>query len=289
MQRQPLATVLKAQLLKLSIAAMALAGAAAQAQQGAVDGGWDAYGADTGSTKYTGLDQINAANVNDLEIVWRRPALDQYYFDLNPQQRFSSTWNAAPLVKNGVAYITNGVGLVEAFDPGTGTTLWVQEPVGGAEGIAGAPTRGAAYWSDADDERIFVQRGTYLYALNASTGATYPDFGVDGRADLQLMPAEFERFRWGGVPMVVGDVVIIGQSMSDNFDAKEAYRRAALDLQYHSPAGPVWHRHLAGPILVLHRSFPGLGSVQCRPGIGPGLYAHLLLHQRYVWRPSHRR
>jgi glucose dehydrogenase len=224
MQRQPLATVLKAQLLKLSIAAMALAGAAAQAQQGAVDGGWDAYGADTGSTKYTGLDQINAANVNDLEIVWRRPALDQYYFDLNPQQRFSSTWNAAPLVKNGVAYITNGVGLVEAFDPGTGTTLWVQEPVGGAEGIAGAPTRGAAYWSDADDERIFVQRGTYLYALNASTGATYPDFGVDGRADLQLMPAEFERFRWGGVPMVVGDVVIIGQSMSDNFDAKEAYR-----------------------------------------------------------------
>jgi quinoprotein glucose dehydrogenase len=38
------------------------------------------------------------------------------------------------------------------------------------------------------------------------------------------MPAEFERFRWGGVPMVVRDVVVIGQAMSDNFSNKEAFR-----------------------------------------------------------------
>ena len=38
------------------------------------------------------------------------------------------------------------------------------------------------------------------------------------------MPPEFERYRWGGVPMVVRDVIVLGQSMSDTFDAKEAYR-----------------------------------------------------------------
>ena len=159
------------------------------AGQGALNGEWQAYGADTGSTKYTGLDQINADNVGDLEVVWRRPALDQYYVDLNPRQRYSTSWNGAPIIYNGVAYITNGVGLVEAFDPGSGETIWVQEPVGGVEGLPGAPTRGAAYWSDDSEERIFVQRGTHLYALDPQTGEPSPGFGEDGRVDLQLMPA----------------------------------------------------------------------------------------------------
>jgi len=194
-------------------------------QRGAQDGGWQAFGADTGSTKYTPLDQIDADNVNDLEIVWRRPALDQSFVDINPNQRYSTSWNAAPLVVDGVAYITNGVGLVEAFDPGTGETIWVQEPPGGAEGLPGANTRGAAYWTDGDDKRIIAQRGTYLYALNAETGETYPDFGTNGRANLQLTPPETsERYRWGGVPMVVGDVIITGQSMNDTFENKEASR-----------------------------------------------------------------
>lgn len=207
----------------LTICAAVFSGAL-QAQYGAQDGGWDAYGADNGATKYTGLDQIDASNVNQLEIAWRRPALDQYYVDLNPNQRYSTAWNSAPLIKNGVAYVTNGIGLVESFDPVSGETLWVQQPVGGVEGLPGAVTRGAAYWSEGDDERILVQRGTYLYALDAKTGAMIPSFGEDGRADLQLMPAEFERYRWGGVPMVVRDVVIVGQSMSDTFDNKEAFR-----------------------------------------------------------------
>ena len=114
--------------------------------------------------------------------------------------------------------------MVEAFHPGTGETLWVQEPPGGAEGLPGASTRGVAYWSEGDEQRLFVQRGTFLYALDPADGKTFDDFGVDGRVDLQLFPVEFERFRWGGVPMVVRDVVVIGQAMSDTFPNKEAFR-----------------------------------------------------------------
>jgi len=195
-----------------------------RAGQGARDGEWQAYGGDTGSTKYTALDGINVENVADLEVVWRRPGLDQQYLDINPTQRYTSNWNAAPLIINRVGYVTNGVGLVEAFHPGTGETLWVQEPPGGAEGLPGASTRGVAYWSEGDEQRLFVQRGTFLYALNPEDGKTFDDFGVDGRVDLQLFPVEFERFRWGGVPMVVRDVVVIGQAMSDTFPNKEAFR-----------------------------------------------------------------
>ena len=49
-----------------------------RAGQGARDGEWQAFGGDEGSTKYTALDGINIDNVADLEVVWRRPALDQY-------------------------------------------------------------------------------------------------------------------------------------------------------------------------------------------------------------------
>lgn len=193
-------------------------------QLGGDDGQWQAYGADNGSTKYTALAQINASNVNRLQIAWRRPALDQQLVELNPNQRFSSNYVAAPIMVDGIAYIPNGVGLVEAFNPGTGETLWVQQPPGGVDGLPGAPTRGVAIWKGQEDVRVFVQRGTFLYALNAKTGDTYSDFGIEGKVNLQLMPEEFERFRWGGVPMVVGDVVIIGQAMSDNFDSRQAYR-----------------------------------------------------------------
>jgi glucose dehydrogenase len=198
-----------------------VAGASTQAPQ---EGEWGAYGADTGNTKYTGLDQINASNVADLEIAWRRPALDPHFTEMNPQQRYSSTWISAPIVRNGMAFVPNGVGLVEAFNPGTGETIWVQEPVGGVEGLPGAGTRGVAYWSEGDDRRILIQRGTFLYALNADNGQPISSFGVDGRADLQLMPTGSELFRWGGVPMVVRDVVVIGQSMADTFSNKEAFR-----------------------------------------------------------------
>jgi quinoprotein glucose dehydrogenase len=194
------------------------------AQTGAIDGEWQAYGGDIGSTKYTPLDQIDASNIDQLQIAWRRPALDSFYTDLNPNQRFSNNYVAAAIINDGIAYIPNGVGLVEAFNPGTGETLWVQQPPGGLEGLPGAPTRGAAFWSDGDNTRVFSQRGTYLYALDAKTGEADADFGNQGRVDLQLMPEEFERFRWGGVPMIIRDVVIIGQAMSDSFDSKEAFR-----------------------------------------------------------------
>jgi quinoprotein glucose dehydrogenase len=194
------------------------------AQTGAIAGEWQAYGGDIGSTKYTPLDQINASNIDELQIAWQRPALDSFYTDLNPNQRFSNNYVAAAIINDGIGYIPNGVGLVEAFNPGSGETLWVQQPPGGVEGLPGAPTRGAAFWSDGDNSRILSQRGTYLYALDAKTGEADLSFGNQGRVDLQLMPEEFERFRWGGVPMVIRDVVIIGQAMSDSFDSKEAFR-----------------------------------------------------------------
>ncbi len=45
--------------------------AAVVGQTGAADGEWRYYGGDAGGTRYAPLDQIDRANVADLEIKWR--------------------------------------------------------------------------------------------------------------------------------------------------------------------------------------------------------------------------
>ncbi len=50
----------------------------ANAQHGApANGEWPTYGGDLGSTKYSPLDQIDAHNFGDLEIVWRWESIDR--------------------------------------------------------------------------------------------------------------------------------------------------------------------------------------------------------------------
>jgi quinoprotein glucose dehydrogenase len=41
------------------------------AQSGAKNGEWPTYGADLGNTRYSPLDQINAANFGKLQVAWR--------------------------------------------------------------------------------------------------------------------------------------------------------------------------------------------------------------------------
>jgi len=197
----------------------------AAAQQGATDGQWRAFAADIGATKYSSVDQINKDNVVNLRSAWRRPAVDQSILDKVPGLRYGDFFGATPLMVEGVLYSPNGVGLVEAFDPGTGETIWVQEPFNeGPAAYRGTYTRGVAYWTDGTDRRILVQRGQELIALDARTGKPYPDFGEGGRVDLTTGLAEGARYRWGGAPTVVRDVVVVGQSMSDTFQTKEDVR-----------------------------------------------------------------
>ena len=100
------------------------------------NGEWRSYCGDAGSTKYAPLDQINKDNVKKLRIAWRRPAVDPQLAARDPELQVPNNFRATPLMVSGVLYSPNGVGLVEAFDPGTGKTIWVQEPAGRPGGLA---------------------------------------------------------------------------------------------------------------------------------------------------------
>ena len=199
--------------------------APAAAQYGVSDGEWHYYNGDIGATKYSPLDQINKSNVADLRIAWRRPSVDPSISDKISSLSLGDRFRATPLMIDGVLYSPNGVGLVEVFNAGTGATIWLQEPLDeGLQAYRGTSTRGVAYWADGNDERILVQRGEYLIALNLKTGRPRPDFGEGGRVDLTAGLGEGARYRWTGASLVVRDVVVLGQSMLDTFMTKEDVR-----------------------------------------------------------------
>jgi len=184
------------------------------AQQGAVNGEWRHYGGDAGGTKYSPLDQINATNVRQLQIVWRWKSEN-----FGPRPQFN--WQVTPLMIDGVLYLTAGVSRAAvAVDGATGETLWTYRLDEGVRG-AQAPrlnNRGLAYWSDrARDARVLmVSPGYHLVALDAKTGRPIPAFGKDGIVDLwEGLDRKVEPGQIGSSspPMIVGDVVVVGSAL----------------------------------------------------------------------------
>ncbi len=208
---------------KLTIAFAALATIAillpgsAVAQQGTNDGEWRVYGGDPGHTRYAGLDQIDASNVGDLDVVWRWTGRN---FGPNPNIRSSTT----PLMVDGVLYATAGMRrAVVAIDAGTGETLWtwsLREDERLSVAPRPNPGRGVGYWEDGrGNARILVVTpGYHMAALDASTGVPVAEFGRDGIVDLM----EGHRARDGidlvgtigssSPPTIVGDVVVVGSA-----------------------------------------------------------------------------
>ena len=180
-----------ARLVVTSALLLAFAGSL-QAQQGATKGEWRYYGGDQGNTRYSPLDQINARNVKELEIVWRWKA-DNF----GPTPDYN--WEVTPLMIGGVLYFTAGSRRdVVAVNAATGETLWMYRLDEGERGDR-APrkqNRGLAYWTDGrDDTRLLlVTPGYQLVALDAKTGPPHPDVrqGRDRRAHRRSRPRRRE-------------------------------------------------------------------------------------------------
>src|SRR5215813_6471734 len=185
------------------------------AQSGAKNGEWRTYGGDLGNTHYSPLDQINAANFNNLSVAW---AFKTDSLGPRPEYQFEGT----PLMANGVLYSTAGTRrAVIALDAATGELLWTHSEREGPRGAA-APRqlsgRGLAYWTDGREERIlYVTPGYRLIALDAKTGVPIPSFGKNGIVDLKLeddqaIQPDLTTGEIGiqSAPVVAKDTIIIG-------------------------------------------------------------------------------
>ena len=78
---------------------------------------WPTYHGTYKSYHYSGLDQINAGNVKNLEVAW-----------MHFPERATRGVQSMPLALNGVLYYSGSYSRVYALDGATGKTIWAYAP-----------------------------------------------------------------------------------------------------------------------------------------------------------------
>ena len=220
--------------LLLVVFASGFSATSVTAQSGAADGQWRSYGGDQGHSKYSPLDQINEDNVHDLRVAWTWTSVDEEIKARNEVIREGSAfrtyaYEVTPLMVDGVLYTTTSLGQVTAIDPKTGETLWSYDPglyLEGRPAVHGFLTRGLAYWTDGEEERLFYAAGrVYLVSVDAKTGEPDPNFGRNGRVDLKRglgRTIDPSQYTVSSPPLVAGDVVVVGSAMTEGTGYREA-------------------------------------------------------------------
>jgi quinoprotein glucose dehydrogenase len=131
--------------------------------------GWPAYGGGPEQIRYSRLDEINRANVKQLERAW--------IYDSGE----TGGLQTQPIVVDGVLYGVTPSHKAFALRAATGEHLWTFDSGIKAQGA----NRGVMYWTDGgNDQRIYTAVTRYVYALDARTGKPVPAFGDGGRIDL---------------------------------------------------------------------------------------------------------
>ena len=111
-------------------------------------GDWLMIRRDYQASDYSPLNQINRDNVKDLQQVFRHPMNE------------GGTNQPAPIVHNGVIYLPNTGGIMQAIDGATGKVIW-EHHVGGNIAM-----RGIAIYQ----EKLYFASGNRIKALDARNG-----------------------------------------------------------------------------------------------------------------------
>jgi quinoprotein glucose dehydrogenase len=189
--------------------------------RGTREGEWRYWGGDEGSTRYSPLDQINAANAAKLEIAWRWSAAN-----FGPEVDY--IYRATPIYVKGKLYTVAGQRRTAVcIDPATGETLWMYREKDNPRWEASTRKnygKGVAY-AEVDGRGVIylLTPGYYLHALDAETGQPIPYFGMNGIVDLHLglgdypVEADIGTLKSGDItssspPIVVNGVVVVGNS-----------------------------------------------------------------------------
>lgn len=100
----------------------------AAAQRGAPNGEWHYHGGDSGTTKYSALDQIDRNNVSRLEVVWEWISADVRAAAASARPRLPTNFEGTTLMIGGVLYGTTSFAQAYALKAASGETLWVYDP-----------------------------------------------------------------------------------------------------------------------------------------------------------------
>lgn len=182
---------------------------------------WLHYGGDAGGRHFSSAQQINRANVAELDVAWVHRSGDSARY--GEQMRLTSTQGTPILLPaaagEALVYCTP-FSRVIALDPDTGATRWSFDPEIDRRGERPFRCRGVSYARvEAASCRHRLYLGTHdrkLWALDAKSGEPCTDFGDNGHVTLYgnegYAPGEVSN---SSPPVVAGDVVVIGSTVID--------------------------------------------------------------------------
>ncbi len=269
-----------ASLAVIGLFAAALSGAGCGPSSAPVElpantGDWPAItGGDT-STRYSALDQIDAANFNSLQVAW------EWSGDAGPGVEVGDiNARSLPIYVDGMLITTSGPRrTVVSMDPATGKTLWsFQEPLTPRHeySMRSNHGKGVAYARLNGRGVVFVTTpGFFLHALDAKTGQPLEGWGsavpVDGfpgsgsvdmledliadwepwtSANLQYDPARGLPLELGYIttsspPIVVNDVLVVGNSAEQGYNQTRVENVPGDILAYDLNSGKfLWKFHV---------------------------------------------
>ena len=180
---------------------------------------WPYYGGDTGGSRYSPLADVNAQNIQRLEVAW------QWKHWETPLPEYGTTPGAfedTPLMIDGVLYVTTPYNSIAALDAETGKELWRFDgeayKLGQLLSASGWKLRGTAFWRDGGKLRVFLNSRHRLFSLDAQTGKPVPAFGDNGVVSLTGgLPriADIRHVSQSSPAAVYKDLVIVGSQVPD--------------------------------------------------------------------------
>lgn len=194
---------------------------AAQTLPGTESGTWRYWGGDEGSSRYSPADEIDASNVEDLEVTWQ-------WYAANYGPSVDYIYRGTPLYVNGRLYnVAGSRRSVVSIDAETGETLWMWRMKDNPRYQYSTRQnygKGVAY-AEVDGRPVIyvITPGYYLVALDADSGQPIPYFGMNGIVDLHLGMGDYPVDQEMGIlssgditasspPIVVNGVVVVGNS-----------------------------------------------------------------------------
>ena len=176
---------------------------------------WPYYGQSAGGARYAPLNQIDRANVGELERAWT-------YHTGDIAKSGAHYAECTPLVVDGVLYVITPFSRLIALDAVTGQERFRFNPdppldLGQTQG-GGLASRGLAYWESGDKKRIFLPvRDGRVYSIDTETGKADPGFGDKGCLDMRAgLPGGGGYFFLSSPPAVCKDVLLQPYGISDS-------------------------------------------------------------------------
>lgn len=192
--------------------------------EGASVVGWSHYGGDSGSNRWSSLEQVSEETIESLEPAW--------IWESGESRRATSggdgfvapgVFQATPIIFGDTLYTSTPFNRVVALDARSGQELWSFDPGATRAPLVGVDRggfvhRGVASWEGTGGRRIFIGSRWELISLDAQTGMADPSFGVHGRVDLR------PGLRWAvdsleilqtSPPAVWENIVVVGSRVGD--------------------------------------------------------------------------